>query len=99
VASSTLSDRGENDSLVQIRTWIWCGQRCQEADDPCDAAQLRGTRHTRANVVGEPTAITVTQLPEQVGVEEWACSLAVEGGTVAKSAHTVFMTRSAKKVA
>ena len=99
MASSTLGDRGQNDSLVEIRTWIRCGQCCQEADNPCDAAQLRGTRHARANVVGEPTAISVTQLPEQIGVEEWACSLAVEGSTVVKSAHTLFMTGRAKKVA
>jgi hypothetical protein len=76
--ASTLGDRGDDDALVEVRCGPRSRQRRQQADDPRDATQFSRTCGTRAKVARKASSVGITQLAEQVGVDEWACILAVE---------------------
>ena len=99
VSALSVGNSRQDDALIQVWRRIGRGQCRQQANDPGRSTELRGTCHARANVVGKSTAVHVIELTEQVGVNERARGVAIQGSTGDGSGHVLYMTSPSQKVA
>ncbi len=81
---STLAfrDRGEDDALIQVRRRLRDRERRQQADDSRHATQFRCAGGAASNVARQSPPVRVGQLTKEIGVDEWACALAIQSGTI-----------------
>ncbi len=85
-------DGGENDSLVKVRRGGRFRQRGQQSDQPGRTPDLRRAGWTAAEMLRQPAATTLGQLIELIGVDQRACSIAVQQPGNVGTAHTFYMT-------
>ncbi len=98
-APAAILERGQQDSLVEIRRGSRCRQSPEETQDAGASADLAGARRAALDMSGETRRVSRLQLIEQEGVDQRPGARAIQGIANMRVRHTPYMTGGVQKVA